>query len=60
MEPRIIEKVKRTQRGAKKRVEKKLTAEDIVESIKRGLEEVKLIQEGKLKPKTLREFLDEL
>lgn len=66
MEPRITvkEKAKQTQQEKKsvekKSVEKKLTAEDIAESIKRGFAEVKLIQEGKIKPKTLKEFLNEL
>ncbi|MDR6808383.1 hypothetical protein J2Y45_005267 [Dyadobacter sp. BE34] len=61
MEPRttVKEKAKQTQQE-KKNIEKKLTAEDIAESIKRGFAEVKLIQEGKIKPKTLKEFLNEL
>lgn len=44
----------------RKVVEKKLTARDIVESIKRGLAEVKLIEEGKLKPKNIDDLLNEL
>ncbi len=44
----------------RKVVEKKLTARDIAESIKRGLEEVKLIEEGKLKPKNIDDLLNEL
>ncbi|WP_342087809.1 hypothetical protein [Dyadobacter sp. OTU695] len=47
-------------RTARKVVEKKLTARDIAESIKRGLAEVKLIEEGKLKPKNIDDLLNEL
>ena len=47
-------------RTAQKVVEKKLTARDIAESIKRGLAEVKLIEEGKLKPKNIDDLLNEL
>lgn len=35
-------------------------AKKIVRSIKKGLDELKLIEEGKIKPKSLEEFLDEL
>ncbi len=35
-------------------------AKKIVKSIKKGLDELKLIEEGKIKPKSLEEFLDEL
>lgn len=48
------------QSTAQKMVEKKLTARDIAESIKRGLAEVKLIEEGKLKPKNIDDLLNEL
>ena len=48
------------QSTAQKMVEKKLTARDIAESIKRGLAEVKLIEEGKLKPKSIDDLLNEL
>ena len=36
------------------------TKEEIIENIKAGLEEMKLIKEGKLKASPLKEFLDEL
>lgn len=39
---------------------KKLTAIDIAESIKRGLAEVKLIEEEKIKAKTWDQLLEEL
>ena len=32
----------------------------ILNSIKQGMKEVKLIREGKIKPKTMQQFLDEL
>lgn len=62
MEPRTTakNKAKRTPQVEKKDVEKKLTAYDIAESIKKGLAEVKLIQEGKLKPKSIDDLLNEL
>jgi hypothetical protein len=36
------------------------TKEEILQSIKTGLEEVKLYQEGKIELKTLQELIDEL
>lgn len=39
---------------------KKLTVIDIAESIKKGLAEVKLIEEGKIKARTWEQFLEEL
>lgn len=62
MEPRISvkDKAKRVPGEGKTDVEKKLTAFDIAESIKRGLAEVKLIEEGKLKPKNIDDLLNEL
>jgi hypothetical protein len=62
MEARILakDKAKRVRREEKKDIEKKLTAVDIAESIKRGLAEVKLIEEGKLKATTLKDFLNGL
>ncbi len=62
MEARILanDKAKHVLQEDKKDVEKKLTAVDIAESIKRGLAEVKLIEEGKLKATTLKDFLNGL
>ena len=62
METRILakDKAKRVRREEKKDVEKKLSAVDIAESIKKGLAEVKLIEEGKLKATTLKDFLNGL
>lgn len=62
MESRITvkETAEKAEQKDKNRVEKKLTAEDIAESIRKGFEEVNLIKEGKLKPRTLKEFLNEL
>lgn len=34
--------------------------EEVVQGIKKGLEEVQLIEEGKVEPVTLNDFLDEL
>ncbi len=36
------------------------TKEEIVAGLKEAIEEVKLIKDGKVKPKTLKELLDEL
>jgi hypothetical protein len=36
------------------------SAKRIAKSIKKGLEEVNLINEGKIKPTSLKDFLDEL
>jgi hypothetical protein len=47
-------------KGKKTNLEKKLTAVDIAESIKRGLAQVKLIEEGKIKAKSWEQFLEEL
>jgi hypothetical protein len=62
MEARILakDKAKRVRGEEKKDIEKKLTAVDIAKSIKRGLAEVKLIEEGKLKATTLKDFLNGL
>jgi hypothetical protein len=62
METRILakDKAKRVRREEKKDVDKKLSAVDIAESIKKGLAEVKLIEEGKLKATTLKDFLNGL
>lgn len=39
---------------------KKRTANDIAKSIKKGLAEVKLIEEGKIKAKSWEQFMEEL
>lgn len=53
-------KMKGRGKPARKDGTKKLTAYDIVASIKKGLAEVELIQQGKLKPTSLKDLLREL
>ena len=62
MEPRIIakDKAKRVSKEDVNQAGQKLTAMDVAESIRRGLAEVKLIEEGKVKPKNIDDLLNEL
>lgn len=43
-----------------KELERKAKAYDLAESIRKGLEEVELIEKGAIKPKSLEDLLDEL